>query len=159
MKKAEQVAKSQAKLDEINQKIEAAEQLRFNNKDAIRTTEQEIKKLTGTLDKLDTDKRFMKAELDSQRSLYDGMIDLGNETAANLYTKTTIRETEEKFTKLSLEVESAQRALTKKKSMLEDLLGHMDQLKEDREKLTRDLDRVKRVIDQKDAQYFGCPHG
>src|SRR5439155_776511 len=37
----------------------------------------------------------------------------------------------------------------------EKLLGYVDELTKEKERLTREVDRAKRLIEQKDAQYFG----
>ena len=46
----------------------------------LRKLEHELSTLDGTKERLDTERRFQKADLDSKRSLYDGMIDRGEET-------------------------------------------------------------------------------
>jgi cbb3-type cytochrome oxidase cytochrome c subunit len=153
--KNEMVAKSKDALDEVNRKIEEAEQARYQNRDQIRQTEKAIQTLDGRFAKLDTDKRFMKARLDSQRSLYDGMIDLSNYNEAAVYLKSTITQTEERLKTLSLEFEEADKSLRAEKKKLEALLGNIDELQDQKKKLERDYDRSKRVLEQKDAQYFG----
>ena len=52
---------------------------------------------------------------------------------------------------LSLELEKAKTDWTAKKAEKEELLGYVDELKKEREQLTREADRVERVIEQKDA--------
>ncbi|MGD0042634.1 MAG: c-type cytochrome, partial [Isosphaeraceae bacterium] len=51
--------------------------------------------------------------------------------------------------------EESQTKLKLKEDEKEKLLGYVDTLVKDREKLTREADRVKRLLDQKQAQYFG----
>ena len=106
-------------------------------------------------EKLDTQRKFKKAELDSLRSLYDGMIERGEEPQAKRYLNTTVATAEKELKTLSLELEESQAELKKKEDAKEKLLGYVDNLVKEREKLTRDTDRVKRLLDQKEAQYFG----
>jgi len=157
-KKKEQEKKYQTRITEIDRKIEAARKYAEANSSRLRGIDKEIRHLGGVFESLDTRKRFMKAELDSQRSLYDGMIDQGNEKAAVVYRNTTIVSTERELLKLSREYEAADRDLKEAKGRREDVLGHVDDLVKQREQLTREADRVKRSIDQKDAMYGGDIH-
>ena len=59
---------------------------------------------------------------------------------------------------LSLELESVKKSLSAKKAEKEELLGSVDGLKKKKETLTREADRVARVIEQKDALYGGPLH-
>jgi mono/diheme cytochrome c family protein len=151
----EQHARYQAQIAEIDAKVLKAESLRHERASAIREVDREINKLAGRVELLDTQKRFKKAELDSQRSLYDGMIDRGEEREARTYLNTTIVASEHDLIDKSEKLEAAEKELNEKKDRREDLLGHIDELKKQREGLTRDADRVARVIEQKKAQYFG----
>ena len=54
----------------------------------------------------------------------------------------------EEFEKVDAEMRSAQA----KKA---DLLGHIDDLVKEKERLTRDVERARRLVEQKEAQYFG----
>ena len=56
---------------------------------------------------------------------------------------------------LSRDLEDSQARLKLKGDQKEELLGRVDVMVKEREKLTREADRVKRLIDQKQAQYFG----
>ena len=101
-------------------------------------------------------RRFKKAELDSKRSLYDGMVDRGEEAKrAGLPDDRRRRRRAGSSTTLSKKLETAQAAEKAKKDEKEKLLGYVDNLKKDREKLTREADRVKRVIEQKEALHGG----
>ncbi len=157
-KLAEQQAKFKTQLAEIDAKIEQAGRDREANSTPIRDVDKEIRHLGGKFERLDTQKRFTKAELDSQRSLYDGMIDLDEEKAAFAYRNTTIVATERKLRELSEDLEQADRDLKEAKGHREDLLGHIDDLVKQREQLTRDADRVERTIAQKDALHGGDLH-
>src|SRR5215210_5490346 len=63
--KREEDARNQAALAEIQRKIAAADQLAATNARRIRDQEDKIRTIRGRYEKLDTDKRFQKAELDS----------------------------------------------------------------------------------------------
>ena len=56
---------------------------------------------SGTTERLDTQRRFKKAELDSKRSLYDGMIDRGEEREARAYLTTVVAQAEQELDDLS----------------------------------------------------------
>lgn len=154
-KLAEQKAKNQAAIEAIDRKIEEAARTREANSSRLRELDREINLVGGRFEDLDTRKRFMKAELDSQRSLYDGMIDRGEERKALTYLSTTVDDTEQKLLDISIEHQVVEKDLAAKKAEREHLLGDVDSLVKEREKLTREADRVRRVIEQKERQYFG----
>ena len=154
----QQQARHQTQIEAIDAQIQAAEAKRDENAGQVREVESELKGLEGKKLGLDTRKRFKKAELDSQRSLYDGMIDRGEESVARSYLNTTIIDSEKELLDLTKQLEAAEGEYNKAKATKEDLLGHVDDLKKQREDLTRDADRVKRVIEQKDALYGGDLH-
>jgi hypothetical protein len=54
----------------------------------------------------------------------------------------------EEFEKVDAEMRRAQ----EKKA---ELLGHIDDLVKEKERLTRDVERARRLVTQKEAQYFG----
>ncbi len=58
-------------------------------------------------DLLDMQKRFKKAELDSKRSLYDGMIDRGEEHEARAYLANVVSGRRRSSIELSEELEKA----------------------------------------------------
>src|SRR5882724_10169775 len=64
----EQKTKYQAQLDQIDAQIRQAEDQSHANAPQIRQVEAEIKREGGRFEKLDTARKFQKAELDSQRS-------------------------------------------------------------------------------------------
>jgi cbb3-type cytochrome oxidase cytochrome c subunit/peptidoglycan hydrolase CwlO-like protein len=151
----EQKAKYQAKIDEIDQKIRDAKSQQQEHEREIRRVEALIKRVEGKFQGLDTKKRFKKAELDSQRSLYDGMIDRDEVREARVYMNTIIVESERDLLNVSKEYEATEAELNDLKTKREDLLGHTDDLEKERERLTREADRVARVIKQKEQQYDG----
>jgi cbb3-type cytochrome oxidase cytochrome c subunit len=151
----EQQAKSKTQLEAIDAKIKEAENARYERASEIRAAEKEIDTLGGKVDRLDTETKFTRAELDSRRSLYDGMIDRDEVAEARAYLNTVIAPTETKLEALSRDFENAKRDLNVARARREDLLGHVDDLLKEREKITREADRVRRVIEQKEAQYFG----
>src|SRR5262249_54275640 len=85
----EQQAKYQQQLEAIDAEIKRAEDARYERAGEIREVQGQIRKLGGTFERIDTARKFTKAELDSQRSLYDGLIDRGEERAAVVYMKST----------------------------------------------------------------------
>ena len=151
----EQKAKNQSSITEVEAKILAAEQLTTDNAKPIRQKESEIKKLDGAMTRLDTEKKFQKAELDSQRSLYDGMIDRGEDREAKRYTESIIVASEQKLGKLTREYEEAASTSSTARKELNGLRGNIDELRKERDRLTREADRVKRVIAQKEREYDG----
>jgi len=156
-KETEQLQTAQGKIQEIDNKIKQAQQ-EASQRDrvaAISKLDREMSSLGGKTEQLDTARKFKKAELDSLRSLYDGMVERGEEREARTYLNTTVARAERELNALSLQLEDSQSKLKVKAEEKERLLGFVAELKKDKEKLTREVDRVKRLIDQKDAQYFG----
>jgi len=151
----EQKARYQTQLGDVSAKITAAEALRHKNAPELAKIDAKIRSVGGKFEGLDTKKRFQKAELDSQRSLYDGMIDRGETREARIYLNTIIAESERKLLKLSEEYEAVEKEFDGLKAKKEDLLGHVADLEKERGRLTREADRVQRVIKQKEQQYFG----
>jgi cbb3-type cytochrome oxidase cytochrome c subunit/peptidoglycan hydrolase CwlO-like protein len=141
----------------IDARIEEARNLAATNAAAIHELEREIKKLGGTAERLDTEKRFAKAELDSLRSLYDGKIERGEDRsgAAAAFVTTAIIPAEDRLRRLTIEYEKADAALKAAEAHREELLGKIDTWLKKREEKTRDVDLVQRRIEQKEAQYFG----
>jgi mono/diheme cytochrome c family protein/peptidoglycan hydrolase CwlO-like protein len=149
----EQAAKHQKELDALDQQIAQAEQQERENSRAIRDLDDQIAAAQGLFDKLDTERKFQKAEIDSQRSFYDGMIDRDEVAEANRYLNTVIVASEQKYEQISHDFEVAEKNLNKLKAQREDLRGHIDELKKKREDLTREVERVRRVIKQKEQLY------
>jgi len=150
-------ARAEAEIQKIDAEIAAAEADREKNASEVRKLDAELKTVGGRFEAIDTRKRFTKAELDSQRSLYDGMIDRSEEREARVYMNTTIARTEADLLDLSKtfeKVQAEQNALKKRRG---DLLGNVDEKVKRREKLTREVDSANRVLEQKQAQYFGLP--
>jgi cbb3-type cytochrome oxidase cytochrome c subunit len=161
LKTAEQEARdkqqreAQAKLDQIGSEIKQAEAGAAGRRAEINRLDGEIRKVTARTEKLDTQRKFKKAELDSLRSLYDGMIERGEEMQARRYLNATVASSERQLNELSRQLEASQHELTQKQAAKDKLLGYVDNLVKEKEKLTRDVDRMKRLVDQKHAQYFG----
>ena len=154
----EQKAKYQTQIDQIDAKVQAAEADSETRGRELRTVNNELKVLEGRTEKIDTQRRFQKADLDSKRSFYDGMIDRGEEHQARAYLATVVTGAERELERLSLDLEAVKKTLTDKKAAKEKLLGFVDDLKKEKERLTREADRVARVIEQKDALYGGPLH-
>ena len=155
----EQKAKYQKQIDEIDAKIQAADADAETRGRDLRSIDNELKVLEGRTEKIDTRRRFQKAALDSKRSLYDGMIDRGEEREARAYLNTVVQRGRARARRpFARAGEGARRTLTAKKAEKEKLLGFVDDLKKEKERLTREADRVTRVIEQKDALYGGPLH-
>jgi cbb3-type cytochrome oxidase cytochrome c subunit/peptidoglycan hydrolase CwlO-like protein len=151
----EQKAKNAAQISAIDAKIAAAQQNAAQRTAKISQIDRELNGLIGTVDRLETGQKFQKADLDSKRSFYDGMVDRREEDQAREYLRTVVQNAEKRLASLSKDVERAKDALKAKQTEKEELLGHVDNLKSERDKLTREGDRLQRLIEQKDAQYFG----
>ncbi len=149
--------KYQAQLDEINRQIQEAEANAETRAAELRKLDREIDRLGGRAEYLDIRRRFKKADLDSKRSLYDGMIDRGEEHEARSYLTTVVAGAQNELNALAEQAEQAQKELNAKKEEKERLLGFVDNLKKKRDDLTRDVDRVKRSIQQKEELY-GAPN-
>ena len=106
------------------------------------------------------ERRFKKTELDSKRSLYDGMIDRAEDAAgAESTSRPSWPQTERELVDLSKELEEAQAEFEAKKHEKEKLLGNVERARQgERSGCTREADRVKRLIEQKDALYGGPLH-
>jgi cbb3-type cytochrome oxidase cytochrome c subunit len=151
----EQKNTAQAKIDEINTQIKQAEANAAQRAADMGRLDREINSLSARAEKLDTRRRFKKAELDSVRSLYDGMIERGEEPEARRFLNTTVAKSEQELVTLSRDLEKAKTDLKGKETERENLAGHVDNLVKQREDLTRDLDRAQRLLKQKENQYFG----
>jgi cbb3-type cytochrome oxidase cytochrome c subunit len=150
-----QQSEAQAKIDQIDNEIKQAEQGATTRYAEISRLDKDVNSASARTEKLDTQRRFKKAELDSLRSLYDGMIERGEEIPARQYLNTTVAAADRELTELSRRLEAAQNELKQKQAAREKLLGYVDKLVKDKEQLTRDVDRAQRLIEQKEAQYFG----
>src|SRR5262245_205149 len=151
----EQQRKAQAQIDEIDKQVNDAHQRAAERAAELNRLEKELSGLTARTEKLDIQRRFKKAELDSLRSLYDGMVERGEERVARSYLNTTVAGAEKELEELSRKLEGSQTELKKKQGVREELLGRVDNLIKRREDLTREVDRVKKLLEQKEAQYFG----
>src|SRR5205814_906086 len=119
----EQRKKNQAEIDRIDAEIRLAEQNAGSRAAEIRGIERELDRLGGRVELLDIRRRFKKADLDSKRSLYDGMIDKGEEHAARVYLTSVVAGAERELETLSKGLEAAQKELNDKKAQKEVLLG------------------------------------
>src|SRR5690349_6938704 len=106
-----QEAKNKAAIAEVEKQIARARQMEYANARQIYDVDQKIKGAQGRVDHLDTRRRFTKAELDSQRSFYDGMIDRDEVAQANRYLNTVIIPGEQKYEEISRQYEAADREL------------------------------------------------
>src|SRR5208283_2190448 len=138
LKKREGVVNNQ--IGELNRKIKEAEQGAAQRAADLNRLDKELKGLQAKTEKLDTERKFKKAELDSLRSLYDGMVERDEEREARIYLNTTVAKAEQQLLVLTRELEESQAKLDEKEKEKEKLLGYVDNLVKDREKLTREAD-------------------
>ncbi len=152
----ENLAQNRVEIDKVNAQIEAAEASAKENSRAIREKEAEIRQLQAQFDRVDTQAKFTKATLDSQRSLYDGMLERGENREALAYLASTVRPTEEQLFELQKQHEVAKKNLQEAERVLAvDLRGNIEELERERDRLVREVARVERTIEQKEAANFG----
>src|SRR5512135_758583 len=101
----EQQERYASQIKAIDDKIQAAEARAEKNASTLRELNREIGRQAGTVEGLDTKRRFKKAELDSKRSFYDGMIDRDEVREARIYLEATIAPTEAELFKVSKKFE------------------------------------------------------
>ncbi|APW63982.1 c-type cytochrome [Paludisphaera borealis] len=154
-KLAIQKEKYQAEIDKVDQQIEQAKQGAIQRAADLKSVEYELKKLGGRTERLDTEKKFQKAELDSLRSLYDGMVERGEEREARAFLNSKVADAERKLLTLSRELETAQAEQKVKTDAKKKLEGGVEDLEKEKSRLTREVDRVARLKEQKENQYFG----
>jgi cbb3-type cytochrome oxidase cytochrome c subunit len=157
-KQEEQKQKYQSQLDEVNRQIQQAERGAEERAADIRGVERDLNKLGGRVQLLDMQRRFKKADLDSKRSLYDGMIERNEEGAARAYLSNVVAGAERELDGLTRQLEAAEKEKKAAEARKEGLLSHVDDLKKERDRLTREVDRVNRAIEQKNALYGGPDH-
>ena len=83
---------NQSALEEVEARIAEARGRIEANAGAISEQEAKIASIQGEYSEIDTRRKFQKAELDSQRSLYDGMIERDETREARVYRDTIIVE-------------------------------------------------------------------
>ena len=105
----------QPQIDSIDKKIVKADAEASRNARAINGAQAIIDKVNGAFTRLDTERKFSKAGLDSVRSFYDGMIDRDERDRAKEYLKTTIVPSEKSFAQLVRDFQSAERDLARAK--------------------------------------------
>ena len=117
----------------IAPKIEAAEARRPRRQAGRSRKSKTSSRARRRPKRLDMERRFKKTELDSKRSLYDGMIDRDEEREARVYLADGRGQYREGARSLSKEFEEGQAKLKAKKEEKEKLLGHVDHLKKEKE--------------------------
>ncbi len=152
-KQLDLIAKHSNELVAVNQKIAQANAIANKNGLEIYSKQTEIKSIEGQFADLDTKKRFQKAELDSLRSLYDGMIDRGEDAAAKRYIQSTIVPAEKKLNEFTVAYQSKSAELEASKKGLKALEGNVDILVKEKDRLELEVNRAKRVVSEKDKVY------
>lgn len=151
-------AQHQADLTRVEDEIAQAKLTEQANRGEIRVLESQLSRLKGEFDGLDTRKRFKKAELDSLRSLYDGMIeraeiDPKERERARPYLVNTIRPAEAELLVLTRDTEAKELELRAVEQKIEALRGNITEKLKQKENLEREVDRVRRQLDQKEKLY------
>jgi cbb3-type cytochrome oxidase cytochrome c subunit len=154
----EERRKYEAQLQDVRSKIQQAAETADQRAAELLKLDREIKRQGGKVQLTDMQRRFKKADLDSKRSLYDGMIERGEEAGARTYLTGVVAGAERELTDLSKQLEAAQKEEKALQGRKAELLGFVDKLKEEEERLTRETERVKRAIKQKDELYGGPDH-
>src|SRR5690349_976523 len=101
----EQKEKYQAQIEKIDREIQDAEAGAEQRTAQLRELGREIDRQGGKVQLLDMQRRFKKAELDSKRSLYDGMIERNEEHAARTFLVSVVSGAERELDTLSRELE------------------------------------------------------
>src|SRR5271157_4381414 len=114
----------QNQINELDRKIKEAEQGAAQRAADLNRLDKELNTLLARTEKLDTRRKFKKAELDSLRSLYDGLIERGEEREARAYLNSTVSKAEQQLAGLSRELEEAQANFKLKDDEKEKLLGY-----------------------------------
>ncbi len=152
-KQEELLAQHSKELEAVNQKIAQAQATANGNGPLISAKNKEIKSIEGQFADLDTKKRFQKAELDSLRSLYDGMIDRGEDAAARRYIQSTIVPAEKALNEFTVAYQAKSNEFESAKKELKALEGNVDVLVKEKDRLELDVNRVKRTLADKDKVY------
>ena len=155
-KLAEQKDKYQAQIDEIDRKVQEAEAGAEQRAAELRQIDRELDRQGGKVQLLDMQRRFKKADLDSKRSLYDGMIERNEEHEARSFLMNVVTGAERELDGLSRGLEKETKEQKAIETHKDELLHHVDNLKKERDRLTREADRVQRAIEQK-QQLYGSP--
>ena len=125
----------------------------------LRVVEGELKVLEGRTEEIDTRRRFQKADLDSKRSLYDGMIDRGEERAGTgllEHGRPAGREGARRPFRMELEKDKAK--LDREESREGEAAGLRRRPQEREGAADARGGSRARVIEQKDALYGGPLH-
>ena len=111
----EQQSKSRKQIDALDKQIAEVERAAQQQGRKIGGHEATIDQLTGKFDGLDTRRKFQKAELDSLRSFYDGMIDREERGRAKEFLQNSIIPAEVAFEATVKQYEAAGRDLSRAK--------------------------------------------
>ncbi len=117
----------QDQIDLVEREIRAARKAEIENAGAISDLEARIDRTRGDFQRLDTERKFQKAELDSLRSFYDGMIDRGEDRRARAYMVETIVPAEERLLRITREFEAVEKTLNGQLAELASLRGNIEE--------------------------------
>jgi cbb3-type cytochrome oxidase cytochrome c subunit len=122
--------RKKAELDSLEARIAETTKFAETNARSVRDIEANIERLRGRFENADTLRRFQKADLDSALSLYDGYIDRDELRAAQRFIETTIKPSEEKLKKLTIDYETIVQELSLarlRKNLLSSLTVELEQ--------------------------------
>jgi cbb3-type cytochrome oxidase cytochrome c subunit len=148
-------AAHKTELDRLEEDIAESKRLESQNARAIHTQQAKLDLAEGMVQKQDTRRKFKKAELDSKRSFYDGMIDLEEYETARGYLAETIVPTETELSTITREYEAKVQARDAAAARMDELKGHITAKEKKRDALRREYETAKRAFLQKQAQYEG----
>ncbi|OJW08773.1 MAG: hypothetical protein BGO49_08250 [Planctomycetales bacterium 71-10] len=152
---AERTEATKGAIEAVDAKIRAAKEEAAGRAGELKAIDAELSRLSGQAQRADTSRRFKKAELDGLRTQYDGLVEGGRARRAREFLDAQVAEAERRLADLEAEDQRARAALRAKQDARDALLGGVDALEQERAKLTREADRIRRVIEQKEARNFG----
>ncbi|AMV37277.1 c-type cytochrome [Planctomyces sp. SH-PL62] len=144
-----------AEIEQVRAKLREAEEESRRRASELVAADDELKRLGGKAERSSQARRFKQAELDSLRTVYDGMIERGESRRARDFLDAEVAEAERRLADLAREDQEAQAALATAQAAREALGGNIESLKLEQARLTREVDRIRRVIEQKEARNFG----
>jgi cbb3-type cytochrome oxidase cytochrome c subunit len=139
----------------LDAKIQAARDEAHRRGDELKAIDAELSRLAGLAERADTARRFKKAEVDGLRTQYDGLVEDGRARRAREFLDGQVAEAERRLADLDADDQEARAALKAKQAEREAVLGGVDGLVRDRDKLTREADRIRRVVERKEARESG----
>ncbi|WP_337174737.1 c-type cytochrome [Paludisphaera sp.] len=152
---ADRSEETRAAIADIDARILAAREEAGRRGDELRAIDAELSVLAGAAERVDTARRFKRAEVDGLRTEYDALVAAGRAHRAREFLDGPVAEAEHRLAELDVEDQRARAALKAKQAERETLLGGVEALERDRDRLTREADRIRRVLERKEARETG----